>query len=125
MARYIKVLRSNFYFIIFLILLVIILGKSIKPKEKKTKASRKNTKKKINKKKGKVVKLQTNSINLNKAKLKELKKIKGIGPNKALKIIEYRQKHGKIYNVNELLNVDGIGKKILSRINKYSYANFE
>jgi competence protein ComEA len=40
--------------------------------------------------------------------------LKGIGDKKAKAIIMYRRKHGRFKNINELLNVKGIGEKTLA-----------
>ena len=54
------------------------------------------------------------SIDINRANLEELSSLKGIGSKKAQAIIEYREIYGKFTSVNELLNVKGIGEKVLS-----------
>lgn len=59
-----------------------------------------------------------NKININKATLEELQEIKGIGPAKAERIIEYRTKISGFNSLNELLEVKGIGPKTLERIKK-------
>ena len=56
------------------------------------------------------------SININTATLKELIKIKGVGPVTAEKIIEYRKINGKFNSVEELKKVKGIGDKTLEKI---------
>ncbi|WP_232617982.1 ComEA family DNA-binding protein [Thermosipho africanus] len=58
-------------------------------------------------------------ININKADEKQLEKLPGIGPTKAKRIIEYREKNGKFNSLNELLNVNGIGPKTLEKIKNY------
>ena len=45
----------------------------------------------------------------------------GIGKKTAEKIIELREKKGKLENLNELLEVKGIGKKKLEVIKKYIF----
>ena len=47
--------------------------------------------------------------NINKANLEVLKSLPGIGESTALKILEYREVHGKFKNIEELKNVSGIG----------------
>ncbi len=48
-------------------------------------------------------------ININTAEADELKKITGVGPTIAGRIIEYRQQHGPFQDKEELKNVSGIG----------------
>ena len=54
-------------------------------------------------------------INLNKATAAELSQLKGIGMKYAERIVEYRDKNGPFKNVEDLLNVQGIGQKILEK----------
>lgn len=39
----------------------------------------------------------------------------GVGPQKALAIVRYRQQHGPFKNVDELARVDGIGAKTVEQ----------
>ena len=55
-------------------------------------------------------------VNINKADISTLSSLKGIGQQKALAIIAYRDKQGGFHSVDELLNVKGIGDKLLSTI---------
>lgn len=50
-------------------------------------------------------------INLNTADAEELMKLNGIGEVTAAKIIEYRETYGGFRNIEEIMNVDGIGEK--------------
>ena len=50
-------------------------------------------------------------INLNQASVKELTLLPGIGEVLAQRILDYREAHGGFSAVEELLNVEGIGKK--------------
>ncbi|MEO8231650.1 MAG: ComEA family DNA-binding protein [Ignavibacteriota bacterium] len=61
------------------------------------------------------------SVNLNSAKLEELVNLPGIGQKTAQKIIVYRLKHKRFRNINELLDVKGIGESKLSKLKKYIY----
>lgn len=61
------------------------------------------------------------SINLNTAKLEELINLPGIGQKTAQKIIEYREQHKRFRNINELLDVKGIGNSKFSKIKKYIF----
>ena len=51
-------------------------------------------------------------ININKADTKTLTTLKGIGKDRAVKIIEYREKNGPFQKIEDLMKVKGIGKKI-------------
>ena len=55
-------------------------------------------------------------VNINTADLEEFTILKGIGPKKAELIIEYRNKIGKFTDINQLLEVKGIGEKTLEKI---------
>ena len=55
-------------------------------------------------------------INLNKATLEELQTLEGIGESKAKAIIAYRDEKGKFNNIEELLEVSGIGEKLYESI---------
>jgi competence protein ComEA len=54
-------------------------------------------------------------INLNKATAAELSQLKGIGMKYAERIVQYRDKNGPFKNVEDLLNVQGIGLKTLEK----------
>jgi comEA protein len=55
-------------------------------------------------------------IDLNKAEVKDLAAIKGLGSKKAQAIIDYRKLHGDFKSVDELTNIKGIGHKLLKKI---------
>ena len=57
-----------------------------------------------------------NPIDVNLATEAELEKLPGIGPSLAQKIIEYRLEHGLYLEVDDLLNVSGIGPAKLDQI---------
>lgn len=61
-------------------------------------------------------KQNSNKIDINSATVEEFQQLPGIGPSKAKNIIEYRQKVGRFAEINELLEVTGIGEKTLNRI---------
>lgn len=58
-------------------------------------------------------------INPNTATKEELMDLPGIGPVKAMAIIEFREKYGPFTEVAEMLYVPGIGKKQLDQIVPY------
>jgi competence protein ComEA len=53
------------------------------------------------------------AIDMNKASVEELKTLNGIGAKKAEAIVQYRTEHKCFKNKDDLLNVKGIGKKLL------------
>ena len=55
-------------------------------------------------------------INVNKATLEELIKVRGIGPVMAKRIIEYRDKNGMFKSIDDLTHVQGIGNSKFQRI---------
>lgn len=61
-------------------------------------------------------------LDLNTASAKDLTYINGIGDTIAERIVEYAQCYG-FYDVNELLNVKGIGQSKLNRILPYVYVD--
>jgi competence protein ComEA len=63
---------------------------------------------------GRVAELQ--KININTADTWLLAALPGIGDVRAASIVAYRQQHGPFRDVNELLNVEGIGMVTLDKI---------
>ena len=59
---------------------------------------------------------ESDKISINTATLEELDTLDGIGPSKALAIIEYREKHGPFRSIEEIQNVSGISETIYSKI---------
>jgi competence protein ComEA len=55
-------------------------------------------------------------ININRAEAWLLEALPGIGEVKAQAIVDYRNQHGYFHDINELLNVPGIGQSILDEI---------
>ncbi len=55
-------------------------------------------------------------ININDASLSELADLKGIGKVKAEAIIAYRKKNGKFESIDDINNVNGVGKKTIDKI---------
>ncbi len=55
-------------------------------------------------------------VNINTASAEELaENLKGLGPKKALAIIEYRDTNGPFFTPEEITNVKGIGPKTLEK----------
>jgi len=65
--------------------------------------------------KGKSHTSSTQKINLNSASEKDLAKLPGIGPKKALAITAYRRNH-PFQKVEDLMGVEGIGQETLKEI---------
>lgn len=61
------------------------------------------------------VNIQGDKISLNQANLQQLQTLNGVGEKKAQAIVEYRQKNGGFKTVDELVNVKGIGPKLLEK----------
>ncbi len=64
-------------------------------------------------------------IDLNSADSEELQKLKGIGPLKAKRIIEYRELFGGFVCIEELMEVKGIGPGIFEKIKEDIYVSTE
>lgn len=60
-------------------------------------------------------------IDINSANEDELKKLNGIGEVLASEIIFYRENNGEFRNIEEIMNVDGIGEGIFNKIKDYIY----
>jgi competence protein ComEA len=54
-------------------------------------------------------------ININQADAKTLTTLKGVGKDRAVRIIEYREKNGPFVKIEDLMKVKGIGKKIFEQ----------
>ena len=54
-------------------------------------------------------------LDLNTADLGELQTLKGVGPVTAQRILDYRTQIGRFDNVDQLLEVKGIGSKTLAK----------
>lgn len=59
---------------------------------------------------------QNSIININTATLDELTTLDGIGESKAKSIIEYRTKNGPFKNIQDIMNVSGIGESAYNKI---------
>lgn len=62
-------------------------------------------------------------IDINSAGAEELDLLPGIGPVKAAAIIDYRAEHGPFSDVQELLEVPGIGETTLEGLRDYVCAD--
>ncbi|MDR2074046.1 MAG: helix-hairpin-helix domain-containing protein [Oscillospiraceae bacterium] len=63
---------------------------------------------------------QKYKININLAAAEELSdELDGIGPAIANRIVDYREKNGGFHNIEEIVNVKGIGDKIFEKIKNY------
>ncbi|MEA3326453.1 MAG: helix-hairpin-helix domain-containing protein [Chloroflexota bacterium] len=58
-------------------------------------------------------------LDLNKASQEALESLPGIGPVKAVVILEYREQVGTFSTIEELLNIEGIGEKTLESLKEY------
>jgi competence protein ComEA len=56
-----------------------------------------------------VISATTELVNINTASLAELDTLPGIGPTTAQKIIDYRDQNGPFLNIEDIVNVSGIG----------------
>ena len=68
-------------------------------------------------------KLLPASININIASEKELQKLPRIGPAMSKRIIDYRNTNGDFKNIEDLLNIKGIGKKTLEKLKPFIILN--
>lgn len=56
-------------------------------------------------------------VDINKADINTLALLKGVGEKRAQAIITYRELHGEFNSLDELLNVKGVGERML-QLNK-------
>lgn len=57
-------------------------------------------------------------VDINKADVKELSSLKGVGKGKAVKIVEYRKANGCFKDIQDVTKVKGIGKGIVKKNQK-------
>ena len=55
-------------------------------------------------------------VNINQADAAELETLPGIGPSKAATIIQYREENGSFKEIEELMNISGIGEKTFEKL---------
>ncbi len=58
-------------------------------------------------------------VNINKTSLKELIRLPNIGPVMAVRIYEYRERHGPFHDIEDIKKVEGIGPAIFAGIRYY------
>ena len=62
-------------------------------------------------------------VNINKADTSELCRLDGIGESRASAIAEYREKYGDFHNIEEIMDVNGIGEEIFAAIRGNIYVD--
>ena len=55
-------------------------------------------------------------VDINTADAERLASLPGIGASIAQRIVDYRKEHGPFKSVDELVNVRGVGEKLLARL---------
>ncbi|HEY4550350.1 MAG TPA: helix-hairpin-helix domain-containing protein, partial [Bacillus sp. (in: firmicutes)] len=58
-------------------------------------------------------------ISLNSATESELQTLPGIGPSKALAILEYRETNGSFKKIEDLMEISGIGEKTFEKLKEH------
>lgn len=66
---------------------------------------------------------KTLQININTADTTELKKLKGIGSKLALRIVEFREKAGGFYSIEQLNHIFGIKPEVYNDIKNHIYTD--
>jgi competence protein ComEA len=59
---------------------------------------------------------EQHKVNLNSAGAQELTSLRGIGQKTAAAIVEYRESHGPFKSIDDLVEVKGIGEKLLASL---------
>ena len=63
--------------------------------------------------------IEPQKVNINTAPVWMLDALPGIGPGRAENIVAYRQKNGSFKGIDDLMNVDGMGKSVFDKIKDY------
>ena len=66
--------------------------------------------------------LEGEVIDLNTASAADLTRLPGIGEKRAQAIVAWREEHGPFQSVDELIQVSGIGEKLLAGLRDYAAA---
>ena len=64
--------------------------------------------------------LEGEVIDVNSAPVEDLQRLPGIGEKRAQAIVAWREEHGPFQSVDELIQVSGIGEKLLAGLRDYA-----
>jgi competence ComEA-like helix-hairpin-helix protein len=67
---------------------------------------------------------QSSLISINHSSAAQLAQLKGLGVKKAQAIVHYRQSHGSFKNIDDLVNVKGVGLALLKKIKRKNTGQF-